>query len=437
MNISAMIEVAVGIVFIWIVLSLSTIQIQEYFNTWVQRRANDLEKSIRAMLTDPNLTAHFYDHPIIRELTEVKGRRPSYIPAQQFALTLFDIAQSAGTEASLIQRGLYSVRGEIEATRSKTKKQAAGQALEALLTLARSAAASESGTAITNSTTGLLKQKAKEFGDQHPEYAPAIKSALEEAESRKLEIDALFAKQNLPKGGDETVDQLRRGIAALGVVSPKLNLSLTPLLSNIEKYAAENESKIGLARKNVEKWFDDSMERVSGAFKRDAQAWAFRIGLFLAIAMNVDSVALTTHLWRDPTVRQVLAANASHFELPAQAIDADPQRAMRDFTKQFEGMNLPLGWNLRPGVGAVAYDPDCQLFPGKEQTFGIPFLFNNCIAPFAPDGSTNLSLKILGIFLSGLAARQGAPYWFDFLKRLVNVRGTGSNPAEEKPGGSK
>jgi hypothetical protein len=437
MNISAMIEVAVGIVFIWIVLSLSTIQIQEYFNARAQRRAKDLEKSIRAMLTDPDLTAHFYDHPIIRELTEIKGRRPPYIPAQQFALTLFDIAQSAGTEASLIQRGLYSVRREVEATRNKTKREAAGQALESLLTLARSAAASESGVAITTATTGMLKQKAQEFADQHPEYAPAVKSALEVAESRKLEIDALFAKQNLPKGGDETVDQLRRGIAALGVVSPKLNLALTPLLSNIEKYAAEKESKIGLARKNVETWFDDSMERVSGAFKRDSQAWAFRIGLFLAIVMNVDSVALTTHLWRDPTVRQVLAANASHFELPAQAIDVDPERAMRDFTKQFEGMNLPLGWNLRPGVGAVAYDQDCQLYPGKEQTFGIPFLFNLCVAPFAPDGSTNLSLKILGIFLSGLAARQGAPYWFDILKRLINVRGTGANPAEEKPGGAK
>lgn len=433
MNISAILEVAIGIVFIWIVLSLSTIQIQEYYNAWGQRRAKDLEKSLRAMLADPDLTAHFYDHPIIRELTELKGRRPAYIPAQQFALTLFDIAQSAGTEASLIQRGLYSVRREIEATKNKTKKQAAGQALESLLTLARSAAASESGAAITTATTAALKQKVDEFAVQHPEYAPAIKSALAQAADRKLEIDALFAKQSLPKGGDETVDQLRRGIAALGVVSPKLNLALAPLLSNIEKYAGEQESKIGLARRNVEKWFDDSMERVSGAFKRDAQAWAFRIGLFLAIVMNVDSVALTLHLWRDPTVRQVLAANASHFQLPAQAIDVDPQLAMRDFTKQFEGMNLPLGWNLRPG----AYGQDCQLYPGKEQTFGIPFLFNICIAPFAPDGSTNLSLKILGIFLSGLAARQGAPYWFDILKRLINVRGTGANPAEEKPGGAK
>jgi hypothetical protein len=435
MNISAIIEVAIGIVFIWIVLSLSTIQIQEWFNARLQKRAHELERSIRGMLTDPNLTASFYDHPIIRGMTEVNGRKPAYIPAKQFAVTLFDIAATAGTEASLIQRELYSVRREVEAAKDKTKRQAAGQALEALFTLARGAAASESGTAITNSTTALLKQKVEEFGAGHPEYGPAIKSALKQAEDHKGEIEALFAKQNLPKGGDDAVDQLRRGIAALGVISPHLNQALTPHLANIEKYAAEKDSKIGLARKNVETWFDDSMDRLSGAFKRNAQAWAFGIGLFLAVVMNVDSVALAVHLWRDPSIRQVLATKASRFDLPEGEIQSDPDQAMRDFTKQFEGINLPLGWTLKAGNGPVVYDPDCQLFPGPEQTFGIPSVNNSCITPFAPDGSTNILLKILGIFLSGLAARQGAPYWFDFLKRMVNVRSTGSNPAEQKAEG--
>jgi len=437
MNISAIIEVAVGIVFIWIVLSLSTIQFQEWINAWRQKRAKDLEGSIRGMLTDPNLTAHFYDHPIIRGIAAERGKKPSYIPAQQFALTLFDVAMTAGTEASLIQQGLYSVRREVEATKNKSKKQAAGQALDALLTLARSAAASESGTAITNASTQLLKQKMQEFADRHPDYAPAVHSVLKEAENHKGEIDALFAKQKLPQGGDATVDQLRRGLAALGVISPDLNQALTPLLSNVEKYAVESESKIGLARKNIEKWFDDSMDRLSGAFKRDAQAWALGIGLFLALLMNVDSIALTRHLWRDPSIRQVLAAKAAEFELPEGEIQTDPKQAMQEFAKQFEGLNLPVGWTLKAGNGPVAYDPDCQLFPGQGQTFGIPSINNSCITPFTPDGSTNIIFKVLGIFVTGLAARQGAPYWFDLLKKVVNVRSSGTSPAEEKPGGSK
>jgi hypothetical protein len=433
MNMSAILDVAIGIVFIWIVLSLSTIQIQEWFSVRLDKRARDLEGSIRGLLADPNLAAYFYDHPIIRGLTADKTKKPSYIPAQQFALTLFDIAASAGTEASLIQQGLYSVRSEIEATKDKTKSEAAGQALEALFSLARDAAATESGTALTNATTHLLKQKVGEFANQHPQYGPAVQSVLQEAENHKGEIDALFAKQKLLKGGDPTVDELRRGLAALGVVSPKLNQTLTPLLANVEKYALISESKIGLARKNVEGWFDDSMDRLSGAFKRNAQAWALAIGLFLAVALNVDSVALTIHLWRDPSVRQVLAAKAADFQLPEGEIQNDPNQAMEDFTKQFQGLNIPIGWTLRPGAGPVVSDPDCQLFPWPGQTFGIPFLFNQCITPFAPDGSINIVLKILGLFLSGLGARQGAPYWFDILKKLVNVRSTGANPAEQKP----
>jgi hypothetical protein len=40
--------------------------------------------------------------------------------------------------------------------------------------------------------------------------------------------------------------------------------------------------------------------------------------------------------------------------------------------------------------------------------------------------------KLAGIFITALAAMQGAPFWFDLLKRLVNLRGTGANPAEKE-----
>jgi hypothetical protein len=30
----------------------------------------------------------------------------------------------------------------------------------------------------------------------------------------------------------------------------------------------------------------------------------------------------------------------------------------------------------------------------------------------------------------GIAAAQGAPFWFDILKRLINIRISGANPVE-------
>jgi ribosomal protein L18E len=58
-------------------------------------------------------------------------------------------------------------------------------------------------------------------------------------------------------------------------------------------------------------------------------------------------------------------------------------------------------------------------------------LKNKCLSPSQPDRSTNLILKLFGIFLTALAARQGAPFWFDVLKRVVNLRGSGVNPTEK------
>jgi len=46
------------------------------------------------------------------------------------------------------------------------------------------------------------------------------------------------------------------------------------------------------------------------------------------------------------------------------------------------------------------------------------------------DWSYGLS-KILGLLISGCAACLGAPFWFDVLKKLTNVRSAGKNPAEE------
>jgi ascorbate-specific PTS system EIIC-type component UlaA len=39
--------------------------------------------------------------------------------------------------------------------------------------------------------------------------------------------------------------------------------------------------------------------------------------------------------------------------------------------------------------------------------------------------------KILGLLITAGAAMLGAPFWFDILKKVVNIRGVGVNPAEE------
>jgi hypothetical protein len=235
---------------------------------------------------------------------------------------------------------------------------------------------------------------------------------------------------------DGVLDQLRRGIAALSVISPELNQTLNALLLNIDQYVKPNETNLAKARENIEKWFDDSMDRVSGVFKRYSQAMALLLGIIICFALNVDSINLTLYLWRDPSVRQVLAANAAKFELPQESLATNPEQTMETFRNQFVGLNLPVGWVInggKPDDLIALYDSNCQLFPGEHEAFGIPILgTTRCLTPSQSNNQTNIMLKTIGILLTALAARQGAPFWFDVLKRLVNVRSTGANPAEKE-----
>ena len=48
-----------------------------------------------------------------------------------------------------------------------------------------------------------------------------------------------------------------------------------------------------------------------------------------------------------------------------------------------------------------------------------------------PNSAAGITMKLLGIILSAGAAAQGAPFWFDILKRLVNIRGSGAKPEEK------
>jgi hypothetical protein len=456
MNLGPIAEVAIGIMFVWIVLSLTTIQLQEWISTRLDKRARDMEDAIHEMLANPNLKAQFYDHPVIRSLTarkrkepsripiwfyrypilrgftKEKRKLPSYIPSQQFSLTLFDIAITAGTESSLIQQGILKIRDDLQNEAKIPVDKAVIVELNLLSDLARSAAATEAGTAFTNNTLALLKKRAEDFALKYPNLRPLIETVLEEARNRKTDIDELLSHKEAPTGND-AFTSLERGVAALSVISPEFNQTLNALLLNIEEYLTGGETKLAKARKSVEKWFDDSMDRVSGVFKRYSQFMALLIGFLVALILNVDSINLTLYLWREPSVRAILAQNAAQFELPQGEMQSNPEQALQDFREQFSGLSLPVGWVVNDSKGKTISDVNCQLFPGTNQAFGIPVIgTTKCIAPPQANNQNNILLKLAGIFITALAARQGAPFWFDILKRIVNMRGTGANPAEKE-----
>ncbi|BBO68535.1 hypothetical protein DSCA_24650 [Desulfosarcina alkanivorans] len=92
---SVFLEVAIGISFIYFLLSLVCTTLNEMLSQILGMRAKNLELGLKRILSDERLRTAFYRHPLIRSLgrTPAAGQpvRPSYIPPQTFSMVMMDV----------------------------------------------------------------------------------------------------------------------------------------------------------------------------------------------------------------------------------------------------------------------------------------------------------------------------------------------------------
>jgi hypothetical protein len=470
-------EVAVGLVFMWLVVSLAVMQFQEWIANLFKMRAKDMESAIRKMLTNDELATELYNHPLIASLSkkakEPKGGEegekknkplPSYIPANKFALAMFDIVIKAGTEASPIQKAFDEIKSQFDSIDSPERRKLAEEDWKALLELAKRVATTQIGQQAVES----VRVQAQTFVKDYPELDKQVLDlALGQVDIYYQKL--LEEQRNTPPSAQDkelTLRQLRIGLLAMNSIYPNFKKSMGPLLTSVEEYVTEKERALALARTNVETWFNDSMDRLTGAYKRKTQLIAFFIGILLALLLNVDSIILATTLWREPTLRQAIVAQAQAYmtENPqgiavtatptatpetgaapsASQPTADtltpqsPGKTGAELQKELQALNIPFGWEL------TAFDTKGRIcvffaFDKSSQVFGFSNLdqTGQQVCKHVSNLPTDVgswAAKIAGILMTGAAAAQGAPFWFDILKKLVNVRSTGPNPAE-KPAG--
>jgi hypothetical protein len=103
-------EVAIGVIFVFALVSVMCTAIREVIETWLKTRAAFLEHGIRELLNDregSGIAKHFYNHPLIHPLFQGDyhprpSKRPkaltpardlpSYVPSRNFALALMEMA---------------------------------------------------------------------------------------------------------------------------------------------------------------------------------------------------------------------------------------------------------------------------------------------------------------------------------------------------------
>ena len=136
-------------------------------------------------------------------------------------------------------------------------------------------------------------------------------------------------------------------------------------------------------------WFDEGMTRVAGWYKRQVKVFIFVIAAAVALATNASSIHIAEELWRNDALRAQIAA---HAEIAAK--EGNPSRLEAGNLKKLEA--FPIGWSALPGSW-------------------LDWL-----------------KSVLGWLITTAAVSLGAPFWFDLLGKVTDLRGSGGNAPAKK-----
>jgi hypothetical protein len=380
---SQILDVAIGMIFVFLLLSLMCSALNETIEARLKNRAKSLELGIRNLLGDDKLADDFYNHALIGALFK-DNQKPSYIPSRTFALALMNIvAPSAGDGSNPVQSFREAV--------SRIKDDS---------------------------------------------YAAPIKNAL---------------------------------------------IAL----------ADDAQGDINKLRANIENWYDDTMDRVSGWYKRRTHTIIIFLGLGIAVALNADSAYIARNLANDAALRNSLVSAAQAFA--AKEKPASPARPAQDVPATSAGgkgaapsdnTSVPSNSNAEKsanksggspsnsatvksnGTPPASGSPPAKRSPSPpstnappdskveqpsasaETTFdenlrkisdlGLPIGWNietsdahlkwPGLRIWQPGVVTawyeQIRFHWLGWILTALAISLGAPFWFDMLNKLIVVRST-------------
>ncbi len=237
----------------------------------------------------------------------------------------------------------------------------------------------------------------------------------------------------------------------LGKLPDSVRESLAVLARRAQTRVKQTESDINQLREEVSLWFDRSMSRTSGVYKRNAKGVAILIGIAIASFTNSDTFHVFSRLSSDENLRTVITKRAGEV-IPAPNGARPPLRQeLDDIRKQtdsvLKNVALPISWspaNLSKQFDCAPAAPINRENVTSEQEWVT--MFDSCLNRQLGDQETSFFEKmqltaevalsrpwpvfkiLLGWVFSGVAIAMGAPFWFDLLGKVVNVRNTGNKP---------
>jgi hypothetical protein len=190
------------------------------------------------------------------------------------------------------------------------------------------------------------------------------------------------------------------------------------------------------------KRYDAVGDRFTKSFRASARIWGTLIALAVALLLNVDSIFIAKTYMGNEGMRQAVIAQKESLEQGytdlQETLEQDAtkteitreefEQAFSDAEAQldfFTSAGFPIGYSYYPYACGQENDiPDCteRGAPVQLPFFGRVFLFGDLT-------------WTLGIFLTGLLAGLGGPFWFDVVSGISRAAQSAKKKPEDKSEG--
>jgi hypothetical protein len=228
----------------------------------------------------------------------------------------------------------------------------------------------------------------------------------------------------------ETLDDFITSFKTSTAISEELKRTF--ILQAIEardSFAALSNKTTGaieLFRNRIENWYDSNMVRISGTMKvKYTRRFTLISAIIITLLLNADTVAISKYLYNNPEARAQLAAKA--YETAADdsirsKMELVKERNTKDDTTRITLKQLDSTLNVKRNDINTAY---------AAVKTSIPIGWS--VAEFKPlkdgwDWAAFIISKIVGLTIMVFAILLGAPFWFDVLNKISNLRGVGKRP---------
>lgn len=202
----------------------------------------------------------------------------------------------------------------------------------------------------------------------------------------------------------------------------------SPIRATLLQLHAEARGDWDAFMRRFEQWFAGFEQHVSNWYRQRVQWWLLIISVVLATAANIDTIALVKHLSSDGAARIALAHQAQQY------VDAKGPLA----SAQLELAAAQTALAQAPSDPAAqkrlidAQVNNQRVLEEVADALPLPLGWQSW-----PDDWLAWVLKAFGIVLSAAAITLGAPFWFDFLKKIGSVRAVGPSLNERTQSQSK